>query len=490
MRILRIVLVALSALYRHAANAQAWSVAELQEPGSPPSQPPANTAAIGSPAAPRPQYPFLRFDEDWAPVCAAAAERHVPEKRMKCLIWNPQRQSYVSLAGEVREVYESYRNQDWGEGAQDNNGWFLQRYLLSADWHLNRRLRLFSELQSGLENGRSGGPRPFDTDKLDIHQFFFDVSGGERYHAWLVRLGRQELSYGSGRLVNPRYGLNTRISFDGAKAVFRSGERQLDLFVTRPTFQRQGFFKDVPDGAQKFWGAYFTTPIRPDNRLDVYYFGLDRRLAGFSVQSGRYVPETFGVRLSGKKAGFDFDDEINGQLGTFAHGSIRAWSISTQHAYTPAMLDGHLRFAARVGTSSGDNHSGAGKLGTFNPLFPRGKYFQQADLNGPSNSISVLPAVEWHVTRSVTVTPSYGSFWRYSTNDGLYDYAGESLRHSTAQATGRHVGQIVEVDLQKHITNDTILLLSYEQFFPGLFLQQTPPARQVRYFTFWYDYHF
>lgn len=446
-------------------------------------------AAPTSPPAPKPAYPFLRYDEIWGPVCAAGTIRYSAE-RLKCLTWNAKRQSYLSLSGEAREVYETYQNQEWGEGPQDNNGWFLERYLLSADWHINQRSRLFSELQSGLENGRTGGPRSFDKDKLDLHQLFVDLSHGGAHPSWLVRLGRQELSYGSGRLVDARYGLNTRISFDGAKAVLHSGERQFDLFVTRPTFHRRGFFNDVPDGAQKFWGAYLTTPVHVNNHLDFYYFGLDRRLGSFNVGSGRYIPETLGARWSGKAARFDFDDESNVQFGRFAQGSIRAWSISTQHGYTPEFLDGRLRFAARVGTSSGDNHPSGRNLGTFNPLFPRGKYFQQADLNGPSNSISVLPAVEWHASKSITLTSIYGSFWRYSISDGLYDYAGEILRHNTTQTTGRHVGQLFEFDFQQYVTKDTTLLFSFEQFLPGHFLEQTPLGRQVRYVTFWYDYHF
>ena len=441
------------------------------------------------PPAPEPSYPYLRYDEIWEPICAAGVFDSIA-RRVKCLGWDPERRSYLTFAGEVREVYETYKDQEWGAGPQDNNGWFLQRYLLSADWHFDQRSRLFAELQSGLENGRTGGPRSFDTDKLDIHQFFVDFSSAGDHPSWTVRLGRQELSYGSGRLVDARYGLNTRISFDGGKVVLRRGKRQLDLLATRPTFHRQGFFNDVPDGAQKFWGAYFTTPVHANNHLDLYYFGLDRRLGTFNVQSGRYVPETLGGRWSGKKARFDFDDESNIQLGHFAQGSIRAWSLSTQHGYTPDMLEGKIRFAARVGTSSGNSHASGSSLGTFNPLFPRGKYFQQADLNGPSNSISVLPAVEWQATKSLRVTPSYGSFWRYSTRDGLYDYAGDILRHSTAESSGRHVGQFLELDVQQRVTRDTTLLFSYEQFFPGRFLQEAPPARQVRYATFWYDYHF
>jgi hypothetical protein len=77
---------------------------------------------------------------------------------------------YLSTGGEVRERYEYFHNSLWGQGPQDSNGYLLQRYMLHADLHLGPYGRLFGQLKSGLENGRTGGPRPADEDKLDVNQ--------------------------------------------------------------------------------------------------------------------------------------------------------------------------------------------------------------------------------------------------------------------------------------------------------------------------------
>jgi hypothetical protein len=54
--------------------------------------------------------------------------------------------------------------------------------------------RFFGELQSGLENGRKGGPRLTDLDKLDIHQAFVDIGLLQHeHHKLTLRLGRQEV---------------------------------------------------------------------------------------------------------------------------------------------------------------------------------------------------------------------------------------------------------------------------------------------------------
>ena len=73
---------------------------------------------------------------------------------------------------------------------------------LGQDFSLDARFRVFTELERGLEQGRNGGPRPTDRDPLDLHQAFLDwkVVRSEARSVTL-RFGRQELGFGSGRLI-------------------------------------------------------------------------------------------------------------------------------------------------------------------------------------------------------------------------------------------------------------------------------------------------
>ena len=67
---------------------------------------------------------------------------------------------------------------------------------------------------------------------------FLDIcSGGERN--WIAfRAGRQELNYGSGRLVSVRQGPNVRQSFDGFKVMSKIGSWHVDGFAVRPDFDQ------------------------------------------------------------------------------------------------------------------------------------------------------------------------------------------------------------------------------------------------------------
>jgi len=97
----------------------------------------------------------------------------------------------LTFAGEARERYELVDYPAFGFGPSDTNGYLLQRFLLSTDWHTGTRASVFVELQSGLTHGRNGLPVPSLTDKLDLHQGFVDLVPLKRTRYELrIRAGR------------------------------------------------------------------------------------------------------------------------------------------------------------------------------------------------------------------------------------------------------------------------------------------------------------
>jgi len=86
-----------------------------------------------------------------------------------------------------------------------------------------------------------------------------------------VRTGRQELAFGSQRLVSLRDAPNLRRTFDGARTTLRWNGWQLDAFATRPVRLKTGVFDDDPDPHAKFWGLYGVAPfpVLPGGKLDL-----------------------------------------------------------------------------------------------------------------------------------------------------------------------------------------------------------------------------
>src|SRR5215510_5633512 len=244
-------------------------------------------------------YKQLRYEEDWSFLRDPTRRADVLD-RIKYIQLGDKEDWYLTIGGEARMQYERFGNPGWGRGPEDDGGYLLQRYMIHADLHFGERARVFFQIKSGLENGRTGGPRPVDEDKLDVHQAFVDValpSGAER--PLVIRAGRQELLFGSARLIGPRDGPNVRQSFDGLRASFQSGAWGLNGFVAKPVETRIGLFDDAPDHAQTFWGMYAARPfaLLPNGKVDLYYLGTDRKRARFDQGTAREIRHSIGARL-------------------------------------------------------------------------------------------------------------------------------------------------------------------------------------------------
>src|SRR5207245_481706 len=302
----------------------------------------AQTTRLPSP----PPYQLLRFEEDYRYLRDPGRPSDLWDP-LKCIALNDAATWYLSLGGEVRERYEYFHNTNWGQGPQDEDGYVLQRYMLHADLHLGEALRVFGQLKSGLENERSGGPRPTDEDKLDLHQAFLDVTLAATTSTTLVfRGGRQELLFGTQRLVSVREGPNVRQSLDGGRLI--------------------------------------------------------------------------GTRLWGRPQPWDYNFEFVYQWGDFGRGAIQAWTAASETGYTLQAVRFHPRLGLKADIASGDHNPRDRTLQTFNALFPKGAYFGEIALIGPANFFDLHPLIDFHLTKSVTLTTDWDFFWRQNTHDGIY----------------------------------------------------------------------
>jgi len=214
----------------------------------------------------------LRYDEDYSFLNDPARRTDFLDP-LKYIPLDGSGEFYLGFGGEARERYEYFHNSLWGQGPQDDDGYLLQRYMLHADLHLGPRVRLFGQLKSDLVTDREGGPRPTDKDELDFHQGFLEVTAPIGSNADLmVRLGRQEMAFGSSRLVSVREGPNVRQSFDGVRVGARALGWRIDGFATRPVETDPGIFDDASDEDRAFWGSYATGPLSllPGGNIDLY----------------------------------------------------------------------------------------------------------------------------------------------------------------------------------------------------------------------------
>src|SRR3984885_1743442 len=272
--------------------------------------------------SPSPDHNFklLRSDEDWT---------FLRDKNLRDDFWDPikyvqlrksDKDWFATFGGEARETWEQIGNDNWGQSAI-MNGYLNERYMAYADLHYGPHVRTFLELKSGINSWRAGGPRPIDEKRLDFQSGFLEVGGETSWGSVHVRAGRQELEYGSGRLVGVCEGPNVRLSFDGFLLRTRTHAWQVDGFAMRPDEDNAGFFDNAPDHSVGFWGAYATRPLPRKMLLDLYYLGQDRKGGAFERGTAHEERHSLGARISrpvaSDRPAWDFDYEALGQFGSF-----------------------------------------------------------------------------------------------------------------------------------------------------------------------------
>ena len=383
-------------------------------------------------------FKLLRFNEDYSALKDSTRTFY---NRLKYLPLSESGRAYVSFGGELRAELDRAQHEDWGAGNAGRNIFLLQRYQLHADLHLSGRIRIFGQLRSGLENGRKNGPRPIDEDQLNVQNLFIDLIPYKGMDDRMtVRLGRQELQYGSGRLLDVREGPNLRLYFDGAKVAYTSPKWNVDAFLMAAGRVKTGVF-DNPIISRKssLWGIYSTHNAAKMLNIDLYYMGINRDEARFDDGVAAETRHTVGTRLWANGNELLYNFEIGYQLGKFGAADIRAWGGSMDIAYRFADLNGAPAVKLRSDFISGDDAKGDSKLGTFNALYPNGGYFGMNPQAGPANLLSIHPNLSWNPVGNLLLSLESVFSWRQSLQDGIYLPDG-TLRLGSSNSDSRYIG--------------------------------------------------
>jgi hypothetical protein len=431
--------------------------------------------------APDPERPALNplpAEQNWS-FLSDPSKRADFFDPLKYVLFGGNPYLYLSLGFEYRIEYEYDDNSMLGAGPQDHDGYVMNRVMPHFDFHAGTYVRLFSEFEFDFEDGRSGGPRPdIDEDRGDVHQAFVEIgSHTSTPHGVSLRIGRQEIVLGSGRLFDNNEGPNVKLSFDGIRAIAESAHVRLDLFALKPVENNLGWFDDVPNHAQSVWGSYLTVPapVVSGGQADFYYVGVDTKSVTYNRGTAHELRHTVGTRVFRPIGGsLDYNWEANYQWGDFGTDSIRAWSVSTETGFTFDRLRFHPRPLLRADVYSGDGNPAKQALGTFNPLFPRGAYFspKAVPVLGPQNLIDLHPVLQFQLKTNITAAFAWDWYWRESTEDGIYAFGSGAPIDPAGASHARYLGNQEDLEIRWAPVQHTIVAFNFGGFEPGTFFNK------------------
>lgn len=433
----------------------------------------------GGPAAAPPPYRLLRADEDYRYLRDPTRQVDLLDV-LKYIPLGPRKRVALGFGGETRQRLDAFRHLDWGAGPPRSLSW-LQRYMLHAELRAPY-FRAFAQIKSALETGRPGGPRGIDRDDLDFHQAFADFDLERPGLRVILRAGRHELAFGSGRLVSPREGPNVRRSFDGVSLIVAVRRVRAHLFVTRPVATRPGVFDDGWERGQWFAGAHVTAPSPlPGGQVDAYALYLDRPDAEYQRGRAHERRLSLGTRWFGAAGRLDYNVEAVLQAGKFGDAPLLAWTLASDTGIA-LPLPWDPRLGVRLDVASGDR-GGRRAMGTFSALFPKGSYFGEDALIGPANFYDVHPMLTLAPLERISLTLDWVCLWRYSRADGIYNVPGEPILAALddARFIGHRAGATLEAELGRHIG----FVVTVGRFFRGPFLAQAGRTRDVDFVATW-----
>lgn len=435
------------------------------------------------------QFRPLRFEDDAAPQrqgCVDDGDRGVCWKDRPLAD-----QVRLRVGGDLRVRYEHTGNPRYGLERQDRWGVLMQRGSVFADLRLGDGWRGFAQLASSTTNGRAAGPSPVDENRLDPTNLFVEWQshrndgGGMRVG---LRVGIQELQFGSGRAIDAREGPNVRRSFEAVRAFAVGGAWRVDAFAAAPRQNLPGSFDDVQSPTQALRGIY-ATRLGGATSWDIYALHAEDTAARYVQGQAHERRWSLGARLFGGREGWDWNWEGAVQGGRFGAARIRAWSLATDTGYTFDGVAGRPRVALLIAIAGGDKDPDDERLGTLNPFYPRGNYFGDEATLGPRNFFNVHPALTMRIAPRVQLNASLDFFWRHSRRDGVYAPNGMLIRPA-GDSRARYVATIASLGATVTLAPgwSATAVVAYGQ--PGAFLRETGADDALSFVSLGAQYRF
>jgi hypothetical protein len=426
------------------------------------------------------------FDSDFRYLDKPDAEYQSPSDALKRMHIGDH--WMLSIGGEQRIRYLD--EVDSRLSTKDQTYW-LSRTRVYGDLWYEDKFRVYVEFIDAqrFEGNILLPPLATDRDWGDLLNAFVDVKLMDLNDAPVyARVGRQELYYGSQRLISDLDWANTQRTFEGFKVFRHSESFDVDFFCVQPVIPPVANKFDTRDDHQTFSGAWFTYRPEKSQAIDLYYLNLDNadglaagQVVGTKRPTGAYNVSTVGSRYAGdydKRWMWDFEGMY--QFGSFVNQSISAGSYTTAAGYCFNNVQMSPQFWISYDWASGDHNPGTTDThGTFNQLFPFNHYYNFLDLVGRQNIRDLQFQFVFYPTKWITAGTQYHIFHLDSAKDALYNSAGAPIRISPTGIAGTQVGDELDVFVNFHLTARQDLFIGYSKLFQGEFLRETnvlPPG--------------
>ncbi len=392
----------------------------------------------------------------------------------------------ISFGGELREQYQYFDNLNFGDVPptikEISVGQLWHRVMAHSNIELGSKVRIFAQVNSTF---RFLNPNPItpeiDENRLDLHQAFIDYSF---YKNWMIRVGRQEMSYGNNRIITFREGPNTRLTFDAVIVKYKAAKRSIDFLAITPVISKQYEFDDQ-SFKEFIYGIYGTEYFIPEKLLvDYYVLNFNSENRKYNFVSGSENRQSFGVRIFSRNPRFNYELESTYQIGKFNGQNISAYAFSSDINYKIEKKY-NLIFGVGANYISGDKNRTDNQLNTYNLIFSKPSYGLAAPI-GSSNIANINPYIKLNPIKRLSVYAGVYFMQRQSTQDGTYSPGMAQVRPtpinlftSNKKEIGTQYALETSYDLNKNIS----FTIDAAFFKAGTYVKETGKGLDISYLS-------
>jgi len=379
------------------------------------------------------------------------------------------------VRGEFRERVEGFDSLGFVPDRDDN--YSLARFRINASVTPSSSLAFQVQVQDARVAEKEVGPTtaPY-RGPFDLRLGFADIGSATAHVA--ARVGRQELAFGEQRLLGHLSWTNTARSWDAARLIFRSSVFQADAFAASLVRSLPDDF-DKSGNGNRLFGAYGSAPkLVPLATVEPFvFFRRDVNLRSELGPTGELHQATVGVRIAGKlPARLDYNSDLALQRGSLADDAVSAWA---GHWMIRESLPGkaNVKLVSEYNHATGDSNPTDGARQTFDQLYPTGHdKLGLADQVGWRNIHHVRAGFELTPFKATPLALNYHSWWLADKADSLYAANGTPIARVAGGAADSHVGQELDLQINRNLTPQIAVAAGYAHIFTGAFLKQATPG--------------
>ncbi len=403
---------------------------------------------------------------------------------------NKQLPEWMCFTMGYRTRFEGYSGNNFLPHASDS--YLLTRFRFGVLVKPTAWFKVFAEVQDADAFMKNQPLAPPYQETWDLRRAYVDI-GDIQEGRFGVRVGRQDLNFGDGRLVGTSYWRNASRGFDAVEAVTNWSWFKATAFAaSQVVLGDNGLSHHQPgnnlygvDG--KFGKAIPKATIEP-----FLFWRVAPGLKSEEGLPGHLNEKTLGVRLAGTiLTAWDFDAETARQLGSLGADQIRAWAWKGIGGYTFSDLRFKTRLFSEYDYASGDRNSKDGVRGTFDQLVPNiHDHLGLADQFAWQNLKMVRAGARVWLRRNWIVATAWNDYWLANATDGFHNSSGTIVARDIKGLSGTHIAEEYDIQTSYRVDRNLEFGVGVGRVLPGEFLVKTKHPAAYNYPYLMMNYNF